>query len=215
MKFLGIDKIRSYGDLFGLNKETGVDLPGEKTGFLPTMKWKEEVKGEPWYIGDTYHAAIGQGDILATPLQMANYYGAIVNGGTLYKPHLVKEIKYIGDNKTDEIKPEIIRQGFIDSKNLEIVRRGMRQTVLAGSAQSLQLVPMEVAGKTGTAQSEGNKGNHAWFAGFAPYKDPQIAIIVLVENGGEGSSVAVPIARDIFTWYYQNRILNSYQVKKL
>lgn len=199
---LGVDGLVKYCRLFGLGQLTGIDLPSEASGFVPTAVWKLETKKEAWYIGDTYHFAIGQGDVLVTPLQVANYTATIANNGTLYRPHLVSKILNSENQTIKEIAPQIIRTNFIDSANLEIVREGMRQTVTVGSAQSLKSVPVDVAGKTGTAQWSTTKGPHAWFIGFAPYEKPQIAIMVLVEEGVEGSTIAAPIARDILSWYF-------------
>ncbi|MCK4554296.1 penicillin-binding protein 2, partial [Candidatus Parcubacteria bacterium] len=204
-KGLGIDRIYKYGELFGLNAQLGIDLAGEVSGFLPTKKWKEETKGERWYIGDTYHLSIGQGDILVTPLQVANYTSVFANGGALYRPHLVKQILSGGDKVFKEVEPVIIRDNFIGDYNIEIVRQGMRRTVTAGSARSLQSVPVAVAGKTGTAQWSSKKNHHAWFTGFAPYDNPEVVITILVEEGGEGSDVAVPIAKEFLEWYFGNR----------
>ncbi|MFA4999917.1 MAG: penicillin-binding protein 2 [Patescibacteria group bacterium] len=202
---LGLSGLIKYSRLFGLGEPSGIDLPGERSGFVPTAEWKEETKGDPWYIGDTYHFAIGQGDVLVTPLQVANYTAAIANNGILYQPRLVTKI--LGDNNEviREIAPEIIRQDFIDPANLEIVRQGMRETITVGSAQSLYSLPVAVAGKTGTAQWSVGKDPHAWFTGFAPYENPEIVITVLVEEGVEGSTMAAPIARDILSWYYSSR----------
>jgi len=201
-KGLGLDGLVKYARLFGLGELTGVDLNGERKGFVPTSAWKVATKHEQWYIGDTYHFAIGQGDVIVTPLQVANYTAAIANGGTLYRPHLVSKILDSNNNVVKEIQPQIIRSNFIDPANLEIVREGMRQTITAGSARSLSIVPVPVAGKTGTAQWSSTKGPHAWFIGFAPYDKPQLVITVLVEEGVEGSTIAAPIARDILKWYY-------------
>lgn len=199
---LGVDRINQYGKLFGLYSQLGIDLPAEADGFLPSKEWKESAKGEKWYIGDTYHLAIGQGDLLATPLQVASYTSVFANGGKLYRPHLIKQILTDDDKIIGDIKLEIIRENFIKDGNIQIVRQGMRQTITSGSAKSLQTVPVEVAGKTGTAQLSGNKQPEAWFTGFAPYGNPEIVITVLIEEGGEGSSVAVPIAKDVLTWYF-------------
>jgi len=208
-KGLGLSGLVKYARLFGLGELTGIDLHGERKGFVPTQAWKEETKHEPWYIGDTYHFAIGQGDVIVTPLQVANYTAAIANGGTLYKPHLVSKILDKNNNVVSDVAPQIIRNNFIDADNLRIVREGMRQTITAGSAQSLQIIPVPVAGKTGTAQWSTKKGPHAWFIGFAPYDRPQIVITVLVEEGVEGSTIAAPIARDILNWYFTLHPLGS------
>ncbi len=199
---LGVDKMVSYGELFGLGSQTGIDLAGEANGFLPTREWKESVKGERWYIGDTYHMAIGQGDLLVTPLQVAAYTSVFANGGKLYRPHLIKQILSGNDKPLQIAENEPIREGFIDDYNIEVVRSGMRQTITSGSARSLQTVPVAVAGKTGTAQWSTQKDTHAWFTGFAPYDRPELAITILIEEGGEGSDTAVPVAREFLTWYF-------------
>lgn len=199
---LGVDKIVEYGRLFGLDEQTGIDLAGESSGFLPTKKWKESYKNEPWYIGDTYHLAIGQGDLLVTPLQVAVFTSVFANSGKLYRPHFIKEI-LTGDDKVIRVsEDELIRKDFIDPYNIHVVREGMRQTVTSGSARSMQTLPVEVAGKTGTAQWSSKHDTHAWFTGFAPYHNPELVITVLIEQGGEGSSVAVPIAKEFLEWYF-------------
>ncbi len=202
---LGVDRLAKYAKLFGMGTKTGIDLPNEATGFVPTADWKKATKGETWYIGDTYHFAIGQGDVLVTPLQVANYTAVVANGGKLMEPHLVSAILDSNNNVVKEIAPKIMGENFIDANNLQIVREGMRQTVTAGSARSLQTIPVEVAGKTGTAQWSSKKAPHAWFTGFAPYDNPQLVITVMVEEGKEGSSVSVPIAKEILQWYFGGR----------
>lgn len=199
---LGVDRIIKYEKLFGLGSQTGIDLPGEADGFLPTKKWKEETKGENWYIGDTYHLSIGQGDLLATPLQVALYTSVFANKGKLYRPHIVKEILSNSDELVREIGSELVRENFINNYNIKVVREGMRQTVTGGSARSLNDLPIEAAGKTGTAQWSTKKDPHAWFTGFAPYNNAEIVLTVLVEEGKEGSTVSVPIAREILNWYF-------------
>ena len=199
---LGVDRIVEYAKLFGLGSQTGIDLAGERSGFVPTRAWKEEVKGERWYIGDTYHIAIGQGDLIVTPLQVAMFTGVFANGGSLYRPHFVKTILSSEDEPIAETEIVPIRENFIDAYNMHVVREGMRDTVRFGSARSMQVVPSEVAGKTGTAQWSSKKDHHAWFTGFAPFDNPELVITILVEEGGEGSSVAVPIAREYLQWYF-------------
>lgn len=201
---LGVDRIVEYGKLFGLGTQTGIDLAGESSGFLPTKKWKEETKGERWYIGDTYHLAIGQGDILVTPLQVAMFTSVFANSGELYRPHLVKEILSSDDKLIRKVETEPIRKDFIDSYNMKVIREGLRQAVTGGSARILNDLPVAVAGKTGTAQWSSKKETHAWFTGFAPYDNPEIVITVLIEEGGEGSAVATPIAKEILMWYFRD-----------
>ena len=205
---LGVDRLGKYMRLFGMGEKTGIDLNGESKGLVPTKEWKEKTKNETWYIGDTYHISIGQGDVLVSPLQVVNFTSVIANGGHLFKPTLVQALLDEDNNVIKNIEPEIIREGFINADNLRIVREGMRQTVTSGSARSLSSLPVSSAGKTGTAQWSSTKANHAWFSGFAPYENPVFAITVLVEEGREGSEVAVPIAREIMQWYFSSENLD-------
>lgn len=201
---LGMDRMKKYENLFGFGEMTGIDLPSEKSGFIPSEQWKKDVVGEKWYIGDSYHSAIGQGFITATPLQLANYTAAIANGGTLYSPRLVNKIKKSnGEEKI--IRSEIIRKDFVSGEILKVVKEGMRQTVTEGSARSLNTLPVEVAGKTGTAQFGTENKTHGWFISFAPYENPEIAMVVLAEGGGEGSSSGVPVTKEVFDWYFSKR----------
>lgn len=204
---LGIDRLEKYLKLFGLGKLTGIDLPNEKSGFVPNEKWKEETKKEDWYIGDTYHLSIGQGDLITTPLQIAVLTAAIANNGTIWQPQVVDKIIDSKKNVIDDIKPSGKAIDFISSKNIGIIREAMRQTILSGSAQYLKDLPVEVAGKTGTAQTFAGIQTNAWFTAFAPFNNPEIAITILIEEGGEGSGAAVPVAKEILKWYFnrQNR----------
>ena len=203
-KGLGIDLLDKYFRLFGLGEPTGIDLPSERPGFVPTPKWKQDTQKVPWYIGDTYHVSIGQGDLLVTPLQVNNYTSAIANGGKLLVPHLAAGVVK-ADGQKETFPAKIIRTNMVDDKNIKIVQRGMRETVVSGSARSLSTVAVEVAGKTGTAQWNTNKKNHAWFTGFAPYNNPTFCITVLVEEGGEGSSISVPIAHEIMDYWFAKK----------
>lgn len=205
---LGIEKLTREAQHFGFGQPTGIDLPQEAVGFLPNQQWKEEAKSERWYIGDTYHAAIGQGDVLVTPLQLTNATAIFANGGTLYEPRLVERVEY-PDGTIKNIEPVIKQSDVATPETIRIVREGMRQTVTDGSAQFLKTLPEIVAGKTGTAQSGGDKENHAWFTSFGPYEHPELVVTILIEEGGEGSSFAVPIARDIYAWWFANRPSSS------
>jgi len=211
IKGLGIEKIKKYAELFGFGAKAGVDLPAEASGFFPDPAWKKRTnKSDPtWRIGDTYNVSIGQGEVLATPLQVANYVSAIVNGGSLLKPRIVNAITDENGSLIEKKNTEILRSGLASEENLKIVKEGMRQAVTYGSAQALNYLPFEIAGKTGTAQYNNNTRSHAWFVGFAPYGDPEIVVTVLVEGGGEGPRVAVPVAREIFSWYYWNRMVQK------
>ncbi len=192
---LGVQKITDYARRFGFGSQTGIDLPAEADGFLPSKEWKEEAKGERWYVGDTYHLAIGQGDFLTTPLQMASATGVIANNGVRIKPSLILD-------KTKNPSEPI---DHLDSSALSIVKRAMRETVLTGSARSLYALPFSVAAKTGTAQAPGKERYHSWFTGFAPYDDPEIAIAILIEEGGESTDAAVPLAKEVFSWWFLSR----------
>jgi penicillin-binding protein 2 len=180
---------------------TGVDLPNEAAGFIPGVDWKKEKIGEKWYIGDSFHSAIGQGYTTATPLQLANYAAALANGGTLYSPRVVNRIKK-SDGKEEIENSEIINRNFIEPEIMKIVREGMRQTVVSGTAQQLQTLPVSSAGKTGTAQFGTENKTHGWYISFAPYEDARIAMVVLVE-GEDDTHSAVPVTKDIYDWYFR------------
>ncbi|MDP2945941.1 MAG: penicillin-binding protein 2, partial [bacterium] len=204
VKGLGIDRIEKYLKLFGFGPPLGIDLPGEIGGLIPNPAWKKAVKHEDWYTGDTYNVSIGQGDVIITPLQLATAIAAVANGGTLWRPKIVSKITDSNNNTLKEFKPEIIRTNLVDNNKLEIVREGLRDAVTEGTVYFLNDLPIKVAGKTGTAQvySNLNKKTNAWFTGFAPYEDPQIAIAIVIEGAGEGSTAAVPVAKEVFQWYY-------------
>ncbi|MFA7244814.1 MAG: penicillin-binding protein 2 [Candidatus Magasanikbacteria bacterium] len=202
---LGVDKINEYLKKFGFGKISGIDLPSESAGFLPTPQWKQRVKKEPWYIGDTYNYAIGQGDFLTTPLQIANMTASIANGGTLYAPYLVKEIINPETGEVTEVENKILNENFVDQNNLNIIRLGMKDCVEYGSCRRLSTLPFEVAGKTGTAQWSQEKDNHSWFTSFAPFDNPDIVVTVLVEEGIEGSGVATRIVDEFYRWWANYR----------
>ncbi len=200
---LGVEKLANYLRQFGLGQKTGIDLLGEKQGLVPDPGWKEKAKpDEEWYLGDTYHLAIGQGDILVTPLQMATAISAVANGGTLYQPQIVDKIVDLKGNLLDDIPIFKKSQPFIDKDKLEVVQRGMRQAVTIGSAIPLNSLPVKAAAKTGTAQYGEEGKTHAWFVAYAPYQNPEIVLVVLIEGGGEGSQTALPVARQTLEWYF-------------
>ena len=199
---LGVDRIAKYLELFGIGEKTGIDIAGEARGFIPTREWKKEVKKERWYIGDTYHLAIGQGDILVTPLQVVSFTAVFANGGKLVKPHLVKSILSDDDKLIRNVEEDGVRWDFIDDYNIEVVRQGMRSGVIEGSSRRLSSLSVTSAGKTGTAEWSSKKDPHAWWTGFAPYKDPEIVLTVLVEEGKEGSDIAVGIASEILVYFF-------------
>lgn len=189
---LGVDRITQYAKFFGFGSKTGIDLPNEADGFLPSKEWKEKAKGERWYVGDTYHLAIGQGDFLTTPIQMAVATATIANGGYAIQPHVIEMVN----------PPQKVQLKDLDSGALRIVQEGMRQSVTLGSNRRLQNLVYPVAGKTGTAQSGIGKPTHSWFTGYGPYDHPTLEVTVLVEEGGESTSAAVPLADQIFAWWF-------------
>jgi len=199
---LGVDKIDNYLEKFGFGSKTGIDIPGESAGLVPTPPWKKKVKKESWYLGDTYHLSIGQGDLLVTPLQLINSISAIANGGKLYEPHVFLKETDSSGNKVKEFTNKIIREGFISNDNIKTVQEGMRQTVTSGSGRALNDLSVQAAGKTGTAQFGASGDTHSWFVSYAPYDNPKIALVVLIEGGGEGNVTAVPVSKQIMNYYF-------------
>ena len=206
IKGLGVEKIKKYESLFGLGSILGIDLPGEKSGLLPDPLWKNDAKqyqDDPfWRIGDTYHISIGQGDMTATPLQINSAISVLANEGTLFKPYIVTETTDQLKRRVKEFIPVILRNNFLGERSIKIAREGMRRAVTIGSARALASLPFETAGKTGTAQTGIPGHSHAWFTGFAPYENPEVSITVIVEDGGEGSAIAVPIAKEVLYYYF-------------
>ncbi|MBU0649460.1 penicillin-binding protein 2 [Patescibacteria group bacterium] len=210
---LGVDKLTEYARKFGLGDRLGIDLTAEGTGFLPSPEWKKETKKERWYIGDTYHYAIGQGDILVTPLQVAAYTSVFASHGVLYLPHVVHQVEDALTKNLSTVEAAVVNEQVVSRKNIDIVRTAMRLAVTQGSARRLSSLPFSVAGKTGTAEWSSTREPHAWFTGFAPYENPEVVVTVLIEEGGEGSEVAVPLAQEIFQKYFdlknnQSTIIN-------
>lgn len=204
---LGPSRIKKYLELFSWGNKTGIDLSEEAKGFIPSPAWKKEFKEENWWDGDTYNLSIGQGDILITPLQVATGFAAIANGGTLYKPKVVKEIIDNERNVIEEIKPEVLRKDFISPENLQIVREGMRRAVSGehapyASSVFLNSLPVTAAAKTGTAQTPEPNYYHNWITVFAPYENPQIVLTIMVENVREIQAVVLPVAKEILNWYF-------------
>lgn len=207
---LGINRIDTYLKKFGFGSPTNIDLPNESSGFVPTPDWKKQKKHESWYIGDTYHLGIGQGDLGVTPLQLVVAESALINGGSIITPHLANKIVDINGQTVKTIDTQTRSQKIIDQNNLAVVQAGMRQTITSGSGHSTlgnltgqDGQPIQSAGKTGTAQTGHGDTTHAWYVGYAPYDHPQIMVVVLVEEGGEGFSTAAPVAGDMFKAFFQ------------
>jgi penicillin-binding protein 2 len=198
---MGADVLLKYFALFNLGQKTGIDIPGEVPGFIPSREWKKTNRNEQWFVGDTYNISIGQGDTSVTPLQVASWTSTIINGGKIVEPHIVRGIVDPLTKKETKKEARIIKEKFIDQNNLDIVKQGMRDCVLIGSCKLLQNLPFPTGGKTGTAQWNKNYDPHAWFTAFAPYNNPQIVVTVLVEEGKEGAGSAMPIAYDFLAWW--------------
>lgn len=199
---LGPTRIKRYLELFGWGEKTGIDLPGEVTGFIPDQEWKKRVLGEGWWDGNTYYLSIGQQYLRITPLEVVNSFAAIANDGTLYQPKIVQKIVDSQGNTIEMVEPEIIRENFIDPENLKIVREGMREAVTYGSSVMLNSLPVKAAAKTGTAETGKKDVYHNWVTVFAPYDDPQIVLTIMVENVPEEMVVALPVAKEILNWYF-------------
>jgi len=212
-KGLGPSKIKKYLEAFGFGKLINSDfpIPSFAKGLIGDPEWKKEKFGESWWDGDTYELSIGQGYILATPLQVARAYAAIANGGKLLKPKFVKEIVDEEKNVIETIQPEIEKEIQIDPKNLQIVKEGMRWAVTGensphASCIALKDLPVAVAAKTGTAQVSRKDCENCytiWISVFAPYEDPKIVLTIMLEDvKGRLSQVVVPVAKEILNWYF-------------
>jgi penicillin-binding protein 2 len=205
---LGVDRLARYAQLFGLGQPTGINLYGEKGGLIPTSAWKLKRYKTPWQPGETLSLSIGQGYNTTTPLQMAVATAAVANGGTVYKPYLVKRVRAASGNVLKDFFPQKIDQVPSKAEYFEWVRQAMAGVVNepGGTGAAARLNGIIAAGKTGTAQvvSLGKKGgrDHAWFVAFAPLEKPQLAIAIVVEHGGHGGDAAAPIARKIFEAYF-------------
>lgn len=221
-KGLGISTLAEGLGWFGFGEPTGVRLRGEEAGRVPTPAWKQRVLRSAWTTGDTYNAAIGQGNLEVTPLQLVMASAAIANDGWLYRPQIVRAITDTNGNVIREVQPELIRRIPIDPKHFQVVREGMRLSVTEGPniAARDQCSGLSIAGKTGTAEfgplitipAPDGRGtrevrqSHAWFVGFAPYDDPEIEVLVLVEGAGDmndgSATIAVPAVTQIMQAYF-------------
>ena len=215
---LGPDLIARYAAEFGLGKVTGISLPHERPGIVPSSSWKKKRLGAPWYSGETLSFSVGQGYLNVTPLQLLVLISAVANGGKIFLPQVAEKVEDIYSNKLKEYPPVELERVNVSEKTLQIVQEALRGAVNdphgTGSASALKDV--KVAGKTGTAQviampgdtkrGEGNRvplkfRDHAWFVAYAPFEDPKIAVVVLVEHGGFGAAAAAPIAKKVIEKY--------------
>jgi penicillin-binding protein 2 len=217
---LGVDRLAHYAKGCGLGLSTGIRLDSDATGLVPTMTWKLKRFGMPWQKGETLLIAIGQGFNLVTPVQMVSLISAVANGGTRYRPIIVKEIRDYSGRLIETTAPEILGQLPASEKTLNVIRKGLEDAVntRSGTGWSVRLPDGIMAGKTGTAQvvkleeesSDEEKEeipfrfrDHAWFIGYGPTKKPQIAVAVLAEHAGHGSTAAGPIAREVIKTYLE------------
>ncbi|RJQ38384.1 penicillin-binding protein 2 [Candidatus Microgenomates bacterium] len=220
---VGIEKLSETAKKFGLGEKSGIDLEGEAKGTVPSDAWKKKVIGEQWYLGDTYHYGIGQGYLLATPLQINVMTQLIANHGNLYRPNLLKsQISNLKSQKIlNEKNLDIIRQGMIEScapggvawplfefkvQNSKLKVDGKDILEVPISSGSADMRQINVACKTGTAQHGGEQTlPHSWITLFAPAYNPQIVVTILAESSGEGSNVAGPIAKQVLeSWFGRN-----------
>ncbi len=203
----GVDLLSKYARDYGLGSRTGVDLPGESQGFVPTGDWKKRTFGIDWVKGDSINMAIGQGFVQVTPLQMANLYGGIATGKR-FKPYLVKNVLDSDGSIIFSAEAEEIGGIPIDGENLGLLRNALRAVVVRGTGIAAKVEGIPAAGKTGTAENPGKA--HAWFMCWAPYDKPEIAIVSFVAHGEHGDRASAYIARDILTWYKKNRLKTVY-----
>jgi penicillin-binding protein 2 len=218
---LGVDSLAQYAKGCGLGKVTGIELEHERPGLVPTSAWKRKRYGVPWQPGETLSIAIGQGFNLVTPLQMAVFTAALGNGGTLYRPRILKSVQTLNGEVTDIKEPEIIGGLPAGKETLKVVRKGLLDVVQGerGTARRIRIKGVEIAGKTGTAQVfslkkkdreskkrlDYNLRDHAWFVCYAPAENPVIAISVMVEHGEHGSSAAAPMAGAVLRAYLEEK----------
>ncbi len=195
--------IGDWAKVFGLGKKLGIDLPGEVSGLIPDDNWKQKNIGEPWYTGDTLHMVIGQGYVLATPLQVNNMVSVIAADGKQFPPYLAKKITDPQGKTIREFKYDGFTNKQFKLSDINLVKKGLEEVPAnGGTAWPLFNFPIKTAGKTGTAEYGDPKNRtHAWYTSYAPIDNPTISITVLIEAGGDGSTVASPVAKEAFRYY--------------
>jgi penicillin-binding protein 2 len=206
---VGHERLRYFALQYGLNAKSGIDLPGEFEGNWPTNDWMMKVYHLPLEPSDVCILGIGQGAMEATPLQMANVTATVANGGTLYRPHLIAEIRSPHGKVIQTFDPQIIREVPVTHEAIKEVQEGMGLvTSPGGTAYGLAIPGLPFAGKTGTVETDGGKGpNTTWFVAWAPTQHPKFAMAVFMERtGGYGASVAAPIAQRVIAEYFHKKI---------
>lgn len=204
---LGSERLGRYGRRLGYGEVTGIDLPSEATGQVPSAEWKVANFGEAWMPGDTYNMSIGQGFVLATPLQVANLTNAVATGGTFYRPRLMRGVLDAEGQSVREMGPSLLRRVTLRPDTLSAVRDGMVAAMGTNQASPFRIQGLNVAGKTGTAEFAGPKNaqgigpTHGWFTAYAPAENPRVAVTVFIERGG-GPGDALPLAMDVLRAYF-------------
>ncbi len=194
---LGIDRLEKHARLFGLGEKTGIDLPYESEGLVANRAYKEKVFEEEWYLAETFDAAIGQGFNLVTPLQAAMVMGEIAANGKRFKPHMVNKIVSQDGKTVKTFEPELLSELTVGQNIISLVQQGLHEVTKVGTAAgSFVGFPIDIAGKTGTAENPHGK-DHGWFVAYGPFANPTVVVAVVVEQGGYGSQSAVPIGRKI------------------
>src|SRR5262249_38815045 len=212
---MGISKIAAQAQALGLGERSGIDLPGERSGLMPTPEWKQQVRGSKWFAGETISVSIGQGAVTITPLQLLRAASAIAAGGLLTTPHVFL--------RSDRVTPEMpfrwmTRQLDITPEVSHRILQGMWASVNSwGTGHNAAIAGLDICGKTGTVQVIGNENkkelqkddrlleDHSWFVGFANRAAPEIAVVVFLEHGGKGGIAAAPLAREIFRTYFDRK----------
>jgi len=200
---LGVATLMDWTERSGLGRKTGIDISGEVGGNVPTPAWYDRRYGKrKWSKGVVLNLAIGQGELLMTPLQAAYLTSGIVSGGRMYTPHLFKSVETYSGRVIGTARPAAAQELPFRDSTIAFVRRAMVNVVEApnGTGKQARVPGIQVGGKTGTAQNPHGE-DHAWFISFAPADDPQIALAVLVENAGSGGAIAAPIAREVIKAY--------------
>ena len=200
---LGIERMKTYLERFGFGAKSGIDIPGEQQGFIGTPAWKQANEKTNWYIGDTYNTAIGQGYMRVTPLQLALATTVVANKGTIYTPHVLKEVKNEEGKIIFSYQPKPIKEHIVPEEYFDIVRDGMRLAVKEGTVYRLSSLGVDLGAKTGTAQAGIGFQPHAWVTLFMPFDNPQIVVTILLEHGIGGEQSAVPVAKKFLEWYLQ------------
>ncbi len=209
-KGMGAEKLADYSRQFSLGAPTGIDLPGETAGLIPDPDWKQRAKNEQWLLGDTYNMSIGQGDVLASPLQMVTMLSAVANGGEVLRPQVVEEVLDADGKVLRPFQKEVIRRVATSPENLAHVRQGMREAVLTGTANVIKIPGVAVGAKTGTAEfgaldpATGQRPTHGWSLAVAPLDDPKIAVVTFFERGN-GALTAAPVAGKILQYFFSHQ----------